>query len=102
MSKRRGQNSNKKSLSKLFDAYGPFLPELIGGSADLAGSNNTIWSDSKGIDSKDASGNYIYYGVREFGMSAIMSGISSWGLCRMALRSLYLWNMLEMLYVWLH
>ena len=71
--------ATRKASQNCLDAYGPFLPELIGGSADLAGSNNTIWSDSKGIDSKDASGNYIYYGVREFGMSAIMSGISLHG-----------------------
>ena len=71
--------ATRKASQNCLDAYGPLLPELIGGSADLAGSNNTIWSDSKGIDSKDASGNYIYYGVREFGMSAIMSGISLHG-----------------------
>ena len=51
------------------------LPEILGGSADLAGSNLTLWPDAKGIES-DAAGNYIYYGVREFGMSGIMNGIS--------------------------
>ena len=50
------------------------LPELIGGSADLAGSNLTIWSDSKGIE-EHPDGNYIYFGVREFGMAAIMNGM---------------------------
>jgi transketolase len=55
------------------------LPELLGGSADLAGSNLTIWSDSKGVSAEDAAGNYIYYGVREFGMSAIMNGIALHG-----------------------
>ena len=55
------------------------MPELLGGSADLAGSNLTIWSDSKGVTRDDASGNYIYYGVREFGMAAIMNGIALHG-----------------------
>jgi transketolase len=52
---------------------------LLGGSADLAGSNLTIWSGSKGINKHDASGNYIYYGVREFGQAAIMNGIELHG-----------------------
>jgi transketolase len=55
------------------------LPELLGGSADLAGSNLTIWNGSKGVSKEDASGNYIYYGVREFGMSAMMNGITLYG-----------------------
>jgi len=55
------------------------LPELLGGSADLAGSNLTIWSGSRGVTADDASGNYIYYGVREFGMAAIMNGIALHG-----------------------
>ena len=54
------------------------LPELLGGSADLAGSNLTLWSGSKGIQD-DPAGNYIYYGVREFGMSGIMNGASLHG-----------------------
>jgi transketolase len=58
---------------------GPILPEMLGGSADLAGSNLTKWDGSKGITGADASGNYIYYGVREFGMSAIMNGIALHG-----------------------
>jgi transketolase len=70
--------SRKASLNCL-NAYGPMLPELLGGSADLAGSNLTIWSDSKGLTADDASGNYIYYGVREFGMAAIMNGIALHG-----------------------
>ena len=62
------------------NAYGPLLPELLGGSADLAGSNLTIWSGSKAVSADDASGgNYIYYGVREFGMSAVMNGIALHG-----------------------
>ena len=55
------------------------MPELLGGSADLAGSNLTIWSGSEGITADDASGNYIYYGVREFGMTAIANGIALHG-----------------------
>jgi transketolase len=61
------------------NAFGPLLPELIGGSADLAGSNLTLWSGARGLSADDASGNYIYYGVREFGMSAIMNGIALHG-----------------------
>ena len=55
------------------------LPELLGGSADLAGSNLTIWSGCKDISGDNADGNYIYYGVREFGMSAMMNGIALHG-----------------------
>jgi len=61
------------------DGFGPLLKELIGGSADLAGSNLTLWSGSKGISSDDASGNYLYFGVREFGMAAVMNGLALHG-----------------------
>ena len=71
--------ATRKASQNALNAYGPLLPELLGGSADLAGSNLTIWSGSKGVDEKDASGNYIYYGVREFGMSAMMNGITLHG-----------------------
>ena len=57
------------------NAFQPMLPELIGGSADLAGSNLTLFNGAKGIDT-DADGNFIYYGVREFGMTAIANGIA--------------------------
>ncbi len=70
--------TRKASLNAL-NELGPLLPELIGGSADLAGSNYTIWSDSKGISAQDASGNYLYFGVREFAMAAICNGISLYG-----------------------
>ena len=70
--------SRKASLNCL-NAYGPLLPELIGGSADLAGSNLTFWNNSKAVAADDASGNYIYYGVREFAMAAIMNGIALHG-----------------------
>ena len=71
--------ASRKASQNALNAYGPLLPELLGGSADLAGSNLTIWSGSKGISAADASGNYLYYGVREFGMSAIMNGIALHG-----------------------
>ena len=70
--------ASRKGSQNALQAYGPTLPELLGGSADLAGSNNTIWSGSVGIQD-DASGNYIYYGVREFGMVAIQNGITLYG-----------------------
>ncbi|GAA6166919.1 transketolase [Sessilibacter corallicola] len=71
--------ASRKASQNTINAYGELLPELIGGSADLAGSNLTKWSGSKGVDAKDASGNYIFYGVREFGMSAMMNGIALHG-----------------------
>jgi transketolase len=70
--------TRKASLNSL-NQLGPLLPELIGGSADLAGSNYTIWSGSKGISADDASGNYLYFGVREFAMAAISNGITLHG-----------------------
>ncbi len=71
--------ATRKASELALDGYAKMLPELIGGSADLTGSNNTWWSGSKKISAKDSSGNYIYYGVREFGMSAINSGIALHG-----------------------
>ncbi len=71
--------ASRKASQMAINAYAPLLPELVGGSADLAGSNLTIHSDSKGIEAKDASGNYVYYGVREFGMCAIMNGMALHG-----------------------
>ena len=70
--------SRKASLNALND-FGPLLPEFLGGSADLAGSNYTIWKGSKGVSNSVSDGNYIYYGVREFGMSAMMNGIALHG-----------------------
>ena len=67
--------SRKASLNTL-NQYGPLLPELLGGSADLAPSNLTFWDCCKSIRNEDADGNYLNYGVREFGMSAIMNGIA--------------------------
>ena len=70
--------TRKASLNCLND-LGPLLPELIGGSADLAGSNYTIWDNSKAISDKDHEGNYLYFGVREFAMAAISNGIALHG-----------------------
>lgn len=71
--------ASRKASQNTLNAFGPLLPELVGGSADLAGSNLTLWSGCKGITADDASGNYLFYGVREFGMSAIMNGIALHG-----------------------
>lgn len=71
--------ASRKASQNSLNAYGPLLPELLGGSADLAGSNLTLWSGCKGVSDSDASGNYVFYGVREFGMSAIMNGIALHG-----------------------
>jgi transketolase len=71
--------ASRKASQNSIAAFAPILPELLGGSADLAGSNLTLVKTSKGVNAEDASGNYIYYGVREFGMSAIMNGISAHG-----------------------
>ncbi|HEY7776324.1 MAG TPA: transketolase C-terminal domain-containing protein, partial [Kineobactrum sp.] len=71
--------ASRKASQNSLNALGPLLPELLGGSADLAGSNLTLWSGSTGVAADNADGNYIYYGVREFGMSAIMNGITLHG-----------------------
>jgi transketolase len=71
--------ATRKASQNCLNFFGPLLPELLGGSADLAGSNLTLWSGSQPISAADFSGNYINYGVREFGMSAIMNGLSLYG-----------------------
>ncbi|WP_295441382.1 transketolase [uncultured Thiodictyon sp.] len=71
--------ASRKASQNALGGFGPLLPEFLGGSADLAGSNLTLWKGCKGVGKVDASGNYIYYGVREFGMSAIMNGIALHG-----------------------
>lgn len=71
--------ASRKASQNALNAFGPLLPEFMGGSADLAGSNLTLWSGAQGVSAQDASGNYLYYGVREFGMSAIMNGIALHG-----------------------
>ncbi|MBU2478602.1 MAG: transketolase, partial [Gammaproteobacteria bacterium] len=69
----------RKASQNTLNGFGPLLPEFLGGSADLAGSNLTIWKGSKGVSNTVSDGNYLYYGVREFGMSAIMNGIALHG-----------------------
>lgn len=68
--------ASRNASQNTLNAFGPKLPELMGGSADLAGSNLTIWAGCRGVSSENPGGNYLYYGVREFGMSAIMNGIA--------------------------
>jgi len=70
--------ATRKASQNAIEGLAPLLPELIGGSADLTGSNLTMWSGSKAVDKKTG-GNYIYYGVREFGMTAITSGLALHG-----------------------
>ncbi|NRF29216.1 transketolase, partial [Vibrio coralliilyticus] len=71
--------ASRKASQNALEAFGQMLPEFLGGSADLAPSNLTMWSGSKSVSAEDASGNYIHYGVREFGMTAIMNGIALHG-----------------------
>ncbi len=71
--------ASRKASQNALNAFGPLLPEMLGGSADLAGSNLTLWKGCKGVSAADASGNYMYYGVREFGMTAIMNGVALHG-----------------------
>jgi transketolase len=70
--------ATRKASQNAIEGLAPLLPELIGGSADLTGSNLTLWSGSRTVGKKDG-GNYIYYGVREFGMSAIVNGLALHG-----------------------
>ena len=74
-----GDMATRKASQVALEAFGPGLPELIGGSADLTGSNNTFWSGSRTITGKEPDGNYLHFGVREFGMTAILNGISLHG-----------------------
>jgi transketolase len=71
--------ATRKASQMALDAYGPALPELIGGSADLAHSNLTLWKGSRDVNVDPGSGNYVYYGVREFGMTAISNGLALHG-----------------------
>ncbi|MGH1542435.1 MAG: transketolase [Arenicella sp.] len=73
------QQATRKSSQAVLETIGKQLPELLGGSADLAPSNLTQWSGSKAISAKHAGGNYVHYGVREFGMSAMINGIALYG-----------------------
>jgi len=77
--KQKAENiASRKASQNAIEGLAPALPELIGGSADLAGSNLTLWSGSKAVTRTEA-GNYVFYGVREFGMSAIMNGLALHG-----------------------
>ncbi|MCE0494137.1 transketolase [Vibrio salinus] len=71
--------ASRKASQNALEAFGKLLPEFLGGSADLAPSNLTMWSGSKSLTSEDFSGNYIHYGVREFAMTAIINGIALHG-----------------------
>jgi transketolase len=71
--------ATRKASENALNGLGPLLPEMIGGSADLTGSNLTYWKGSRPLSKQDAAGNYIFYGVREFGMSAIMNGLTLHG-----------------------
>jgi transketolase len=70
--------ATRKSSQRVLEALGPYMPELLGGSADLTGSNLTNWSGSRPVSAGGA-GNYVHYGVREFGMAAIMNGVALHG-----------------------
>ena len=70
--------ATRKASQNAIQAFAPQLPEILGGSADLAGSNLTLWKGAKGVES-DAAGNYVHYGVREFGMTAMANGVALHG-----------------------
>jgi transketolase len=71
--------ASRKASEIALDGFGPLLPELIGGSADLTGSNNTWFAGSRAVTAAEPAGNYLHYGVREFGMGAIMNGLALHG-----------------------
>jgi transketolase len=71
--------ASRKASQMAIEAFAPLLPELVGGSADLAHSNLTLWKGSKSVATDDADANYVYYGVREFAMTAISNGLALHG-----------------------
>ncbi|MBK1733992.1 transketolase [Halorhodospira abdelmalekii] len=73
------KDATRKSSQAVLDFFGPHLPELLGGSADLTGSNNTWWSGCQTFTAAAPDGNYLFYGVREFAMTAIMNGVALHG-----------------------
>ncbi len=79
IAEKNGKTATRKSSLQCIESFSKVLPELIGGSADLTGSNCTLWKNAKTYSKQDRNGNYIYYGVREFGMSAIANGIALYG-----------------------
>jgi len=74
-----GNMATRKASEVALNAFGPMLPELIGGSADLSGSNNTFWKGSRRIAAGEYDGNYVHFGVREFAMTAMLNGLSLHG-----------------------
>ncbi|HET7396165.1 MAG TPA: transketolase [Gammaproteobacteria bacterium] len=79
MAQQGAEIATRKASELALNGLAPALPELLGGSADLTGSNNTWWKGSRAISRQDFGGNYVFYGVREFGMSAVMNGIALHG-----------------------
>ena len=77
-----GNVATRKASEISLNHFGPLLPELIGGSADLSGSNNTFFKGSQAIGAGDFGGNYLHFGVREFGMTGIMNGLALHGGCK--------------------
>ena len=71
--------ATRKASEKALNGFGPFMPELLGGSADLTGSNNTWWKGCTLVSAAEPGGNYLSYGVREFGMAAVMNGAALHG-----------------------
>ena len=71
--------ASRKASQMAIEAFAPLLPELVGGSADLAHSNLTLWKGSKSVAGEDPDANYIYFGVREFAMTAISNGLALHG-----------------------
>jgi transketolase len=71
--------ATRKASQQCLEAYGQMLPELFGGSADLSGSNLTNWSGSHAVNRDEFNGNYLFYGVREFGMATLMNGMAAHG-----------------------
>jgi transketolase len=71
--------ASRKASQMAIETFAPLLPELVGGSADLAHSNLTLWKGSKSVATTDADANYVYYGVREFAMTAISNGLALHG-----------------------
>jgi len=79
MLKQTAPQATRQSSQAVLNVIGPALPEIFGGSADLTPSNNTMFKGARTLTSEDASGNYLHYGVREFGMTAVMNGVSLHG-----------------------
>ncbi|HJS89145.1 MAG TPA: transketolase [Steroidobacteraceae bacterium] len=75
----KAPQATRQSSQAVLNVIGPMLPEIVGGSADLTGSNNTRFKAARELDPRDATGNYIHYGVREFGMTAVMNGMALHG-----------------------